>query len=95
MAISTTTVRMNANLKDELTKELNNIGLSVNAYFNLAAKQLVLQKKVPFEVLTETEEPSEKTKKALILAEAKELGLISDDTPEFNNVDELMKFLNK
>ena len=39
-------------------------------------RQLILQKKIPFEVLTETDEPTEETRRALVAAEAKELGII-------------------
>ena len=31
---------------------------------------------------------------AMILAEAKELGLIPDDSPRFSNVDDMMEFLD-
>ncbi len=30
----------------------------------------------------------------MILAEAKELGLIPDDSPRFSNVDDMMEFLD-
>ena len=69
MTTSTTTIRLDADLKDKLIKELSATGLSINAYFNMAARQLILQKKIPFEVLTEVDEPTEKTRRALVVAE--------------------------
>lgn len=95
METTSTTIRLDNNLKKELNKELKSMGLSINGYFNLAARQLVIQKKVPFEVLSEPDEPTETTKKALVTAQAKELGIIPDDSPSFNNVDELKNYLDK
>ena len=94
MTTSTTTIRLDADLKDKLIKELSATGLSINAYFNMAARQLILQKKIPFEVLTEVDEPTEKTRRALVVAEAKELGIIPDDAPEFDNTKDLKDILD-
>lgn len=35
------------------------------------------------------------TRKAMLLAEAKDEGLIADNSPSFNNVDDLMKSLDE
>lgn len=94
MTTSTTTIRLDSKLKKELTKELEVTGLSLNGYFNLAARQLVLQKKIPFEVLTEAAIPTEKTRRALVEAEAKELGILPDDSPSFTDMDDLRAFLD-
>lgn len=95
METTPTTIRLDDKLKQELTKELKSMGLSINGYFNLAARQLVIQKKVPFEVLAKSDEPTETTKKALVTAQAKELGIISDDSPSFNDVDKLKNYLDQ
>lgn len=95
MKTTPTTIRLDDDLKKELTKELSSMGLSINGYFNLAARQLVIQKKVPFEVLAESNEPTEATKKALVAAQAKELGIIPDDSPSFDNMNELKNYLDK
>lgn len=92
---SSTTIRLDDDLKKELQKDLDAAGISMNAYFVMAAKQLVLQKKIPFEILTEPEVPNDTTRKAMLLAEAKDEELIPDDSPSFNNVDDLMKSLDK
>ena len=81
----TTTIRLDEELKKELTHDLD----------IMAAKQLVLKKKIPFEISTSSNDiPNETTRKAMILAEAKELGLIPDDSPRFSNVDDMMEFLD-
>lgn len=92
---TTTTIRLDKDLKEELSKELKTAGLSINAYFTLAAKQLVIQKRIPFEVLTETDIPNETTRRAMLEAEAKEAGLIPDNSPKFDNVDDLLKSLDE
>ena len=89
----TTTIRLDEELKKELTHDLDIMGLNINAYFTMAAKQLVLKKKIPFEISTSSNDiPNETTRKAMILAEAK--GLIPDDSPRFSNVDDMMEFLD-
>lgn len=92
---SSTTIRLDDNLKKELQKDLDAAGITMNAYFVMAAKQLVLQKKIPFEILTEPEVPNDTTRKAMISAEAKDEGIIPDDSPSFNNADDLMKSLDE
>ncbi|TSO26130.1 type II toxin-antitoxin system RelB/DinJ family antitoxin [Lactobacillus sp. LL6] len=93
--MSTTTIRLDDNLKKQLSKQLKATGLSINAYFTLAAKQLVIQKKVPFEILTEPDIPNETTRKAMLEAEAKAEGLILDNSPRFDNIDDLIESLDK
>ena len=41
----TTTIRLDEELKKELTHDLDIMGLNINAYFTMAVKQLVLKKK--------------------------------------------------
>lgn len=89
-----TTIRLDDDLKAEMLKNLEPMGLSINGYFNMAAHQLVIQKKVPFEILTEAEEPNLTTRKALVAAEAKALGIIPDDAPGFTNVNDLKNYLD-
>ena len=45
--------------------------------------------------LTKYEIPTATTKRALIIAEAKEAGLIPDNYPVFHNIDDLMKSLEE
>lgn len=91
---STITIRLDSDLKKKLVRELQSIGLSIEEYFNLAAHQLVIQKRVPFELLAESARPSAITKKALVAAQAKELGIIPDDSPSFDDVEEVKSYLN-
>lgn len=45
-----TTVRYDENLRSKVIPILDSMGLSLNAYLNLALHQLAIQGKVPFEV---------------------------------------------
>ena len=71
----------------KLAKYLEPMGLSINSYFNMAVRQLVIQK-IPFEILVEQEDSNLTTRRALIEAKAKDLGIIPDGSPHFKNVDE-------
>lgn len=71
----------------KLAKYLEPMGLSINSYFNMAVRQLVIQK-IPFEILAEQEDSNFTTRRALIEAKAKDLGIIPDGSPHFKNVDE-------
>ena len=85
-----TTIRLDDDLKAEMLKDLEPMGISLNSYFNMAGRQ----KKIPFEILTEQSEPNLTTRKALVAAEAKALGIIPDDTPSFTNVNDLKEYLD-
>lgn len=95
MSKSPTTIRLDDHLKDEMNKELKPMGISINGYFNMAARQLVIQKKIPFEILSERSEPNLSTRRAMVEAEAKELGIIPDDTPGFDNIEDLKHYLDE
>ena len=61
---------------------------------NLKA-QLVNQRRIPFEIVPAGGVPNEETRRALVAAEAKELGLIPDDAPAFDDIDGLVAFLEE
>lgn len=90
-----TTVRFDKESKEKATSILDSLGLSFNSYLNLAVKQLINQRKVPFEIKLEEDIPNEDTRAAMLEAEAeaKAAGLIKDNSPAFDNVDELMAYL--
>ena len=90
-----TTVRFDKGVKKDATKILDSLGLSFNSYLNLAVKQLVNQKQVPFEIKMEQEIPNETTKTAMLEAQAKEAGIISDTSPRFTNADDLLEYLEQ
>lgn len=90
----TITINLDDKLKDQLNQQLKSTGISINEYFTMAAKQLVIQKQIPFEILTEPEIPNEVTRKAMLEAKAREAKLIPDNSPRFDNVDDLMKSLD-
>lgn len=94
-AIKPTTIRVNENLKAQANEILDSIGLSYNSFVVMATHQLVNQRRIPFEIVPAMETPNEETRRALIAAEAKELGLIPDDSICFSNVNELMSYLDE
>ena len=53
MTNSPTTIRIDDQLKKEATAVLDEVGLNLNRYLNLALRQLVVQKRVPFEIVTQ------------------------------------------
>ena len=89
-----TTIRMDDAIKAQATDILDSIGLGLNAYVNLALRQLVNQGKIPFELIPAQSVPNEETRRAMVLAEAKELGIVADDDPAFQDIDMLMASLN-
>lgn len=93
VAVKPTTIRIDESLKSQATDILDSIGLGLNAYLNLALRQLVNQRRIPFELKAAPETPNEATRRAMVLAEAKAMGLVPDDSPAFTDADELMAFL--
>lgn len=90
-----TTIRTDETLKAQAVNILDSIGLSFNAYLNLALRQLVNQRRVPFDLVASDEHPNEETRRAMVLAEAKELGIIPDDAVGFTRADDLMAYLDE
>lgn len=88
-----TTIRIEDDLKSQATAILDSIGLSFNSYVQLATRQLVNQRRIPFDLMAPVEVPNEITYRALVEAEAKALGLIPDDAPAFVRADDMMAFL--
>ncbi len=89
----TMTVRLEDDLGAQFTHDLNALGLTANAYFVMAAKQLVAQKRVPFDLIVPTSEPTAETRTALVLAQAKELGIVADDSPRFDTAEAVLDYL--
>ena len=88
------TVRIEDSLKIQATETLDSIGLEFNDCLNLAVRQLVNQRRIPFELKAADEVLNEETHRAMVFAEAKAMGLIPDDAPSFSDPDELMAFLD-
>lgn len=70
--VTASTTRFEESDKSEATDLLKSMGLTFNGYLNMAVKQLINQRRIPFEILPAKEEPSEETRRAMIAAEAKE-----------------------
>lgn len=97
MASSTmksTTVRFDEDLKAEAMGILDSIGLGLNAYLTLALRQLVNQRRVPFDLVAAPDVPNDATQRAMLVAEAKEAGLVEDDALSFDSVDDFLKNLD-
>ena len=92
--ITASTTRFEESDKSEATNLLKSMGLTFNGYLNLAVKQLINQRRIPFEILPTAQEPSERTRRAMIAAEAKELGLIDDDAASFTTAAEAISWLD-
>lgn len=95
MAMVPTTVRIDDKKKKELEKQLKEIDMSVNGYIRLAINQFLIQKKIPFDIVTpEGYIPNLKTKIALKKAEEQENGKVPYDSPVFDNVNDLFSSLD-
>lgn len=92
--MQTTTIRIDRQEKAEAASILESIGLSFNAYLNLAVKQLINQRRVPFDLEPAPVQPNEETRRAMVEAEAKELGILPDDSPTFADMASLMSYLD-
>lgn len=94
MASVATTLRFEDADKREAANLLKSMGISFNGYLNMSVKQLINQRRIPFEVVPAVTEPTEATRRAMVAAEAKELGLIPDDGVAFDTVDDAMSWLD-
>lgn len=83
----TMSVKMDENVKASVCSMLDGMGMTFGGFVNMAARQLLIQGKLPFEVIapTATEVPTEETRRALVEAEAKMLGLLPDDVVSFSD----------
>ena len=86
--MATTTITLDDAVKQETTEILDTLGLSLSGYFNLAARQLIIKRRIPFDIEAPDPAPNEATRRAMVAAEARELGIIPDDTPAFTDVDD-------
>ncbi len=92
--MGTSTITLDDDIKRETVDILDSIGMSLSDYFNLAARQLCIRRRVPFDIVAPEPEPNETTRRALVAAEAKAMGLIPDDAPGFTDAEELVAFLD-
>ena len=91
--VKSTTIRMDEDLKRETVEMLDSLGISFNAYVTMASRQLVTQRRVPFSIVAPEREPTEETRRAMVAAEAKALGLLPDDAPVFDSGDDVLDYL--
>ena len=93
IATKSTTLRIDEDIKREATDILDSMGISFNGYLNMAIRQLINQRRIPFDVIPAREVPNEETRRAMLLAEAKAMGLIEDDAVRFENADDAVAYL--
>lgn len=87
MAQTNVNIRMDENTKRDFDLFCKEIGISVSAAFNLFARTVVREHRIPFEITTEV--PNETTMSAINNAR-NGVGL----SREFHSVEELMEDLN-
>lgn len=94
---TSSTIRLDPELRKELSEGLANVGMTVNGYFTMAAKQFIIQGKVPFEIKNAPKVDhvtfNDETRKAIVRAYAEEEGIIPNTAKDFDNADDAMKEL--
>jgi len=84
MSTTSTTVRMDDDLKKQVNIILEGLGLNFNTFIVMASKQLVYEKGLPFEVKI-PKEINPILRKLMVEEEAIQLGLIPDDSIEIDD----------
>ena len=87
MAQTSVNIRMDENTKKAFDAFCSEVGLSVSSVFNMFAKTVVREQRIPFEITTEV--PNSVTKAAIEAAEKGE-----DVYGPFESVEEFMEALN-
>ena len=80
-------IRIDENLKRQFEEFCNEMGMSMTTAFNIYAKKVVRENRIPFEISRET--PNSVTKQAIKDAE-EGIGL----SQAFSSVNEVMEYLN-
>lgn len=94
--VTATSIRMDSELKQQVNARLDALGMNFNTFVIMASKQLVAQNRLPFSTaVPHSQEPTEETRRAMLIAEAKELGIIADSSPAFDSVDDAMAYLDR
>lgn len=66
MAQQTFSIRMNAQLKKEFDALVEDMGMNATTAFNIFARAVVREKKIPFEIGTQSTQEKSLTKKQLV-----------------------------
>ena len=86
-------------IDEELNRQagevLDSIGMNMNAYVKLALKQLVNERRVPFDLKAESDIPNEQTWRRMIEVEAMELGLLRDDARTYDDPEQAIEALHQ
>lgn len=91
------TIRFDPELRKELSEGLANVGMTINGYFTMVAKQFIIQGKSTIwnkkYAKDERVTFNDETRKAIVRAYAEEEGIIPNTAKTFNNSDDAMKEL--
>lgn len=84
---------------DEETKNAANrifteLGMDMSTALNMFLRQTIHDQGLPFSP-TLRDIPNEETRRAMVEAEAKTMGIIPDDSPKFTNAQDAMQWLNE
>ncbi|MCI1211567.1 MAG: type II toxin-antitoxin system RelB/DinJ family antitoxin [Bifidobacterium tibiigranuli] len=85
---TTSTVRMDATLKQEAQERLKALGMNFNTFVVMATRQLVAQNRIPFDL----DVPNKQTEQAISSAQAWAKDPKRNDG--YDSVDDLMKALD-
>ncbi len=84
MAISTFSVRMESDVKNELDRVCSQLGLNTSVAINIFARKVIREKRIPFEVSLVTAEPAGMSAFQSLRRQAKDNGIQGMSLSEIN-----------
>lgn len=93
MKTTTMNFRLDETLKNDASKVAEFYGMDLATVTRAVYTQMVRTRSIPLDLKSETHVPNEETRRALVLAEAKEMGLIPDDSFTAQSTDDAMNWL--
>lgn len=85
----TISLRIDSNVKKRMNKICNELGIPMTTVFNMFAKTIVREKKIPLSLDLNNHEFNEETKKAILNVKNRK-----NLSKSFNSIEELMEDLN-
>ncbi len=92
----TYSIRLSKKDHDEAVKVFDDLGLDWSNGIKIYIKQLIKLKAIPFALVTQPKQkyiPNEETRKAIEIAHAEEEGVIPDNSKDFTNSTDAIKYL--
>jgi len=90
MANSTTSMRINDEVKNDAKTILESLGLDLSTFTTMALRQLIFKKAIPFEISL-----PEYSKETIEAAEEARKIIKDDSVPGYDNADDFMKAMLK